>query len=301
MTGPHCLTQAVITSLTLVSLVSSELYHIVPYDSPSLCMNYTDGSCITLAQFANRTLASDVTVLTLVFLPGDHVLSQTINISNIPNVTLIGSESKQPTIKNYGHTIDFKNISFSFYIANLNIIREEQTALSIEYAKNVLIKNCLISGSDAQATQHCMYSSIAISVVENILISKTDFKNNQMFVAEYNHNLSLGGSALSVVHSKSILMKDSSFFNNFVRRVNISAHGGGLLLVDIKTVTIINCIMKNNTVLCYGCQVATGGAISLLFVYSVIVIDTTFDKNAVLNNLYQSNNANGFGGAIYFK
>ena len=291
--------QTVITSLTLVSLVSSELYHIVPTDSLSICANYTNGSCVTLPQFANLTLTSDVITLTLVFFPGEHALSQAIHISNIHNVSLIG-HSKQPTLKGFGHGIRFKNISSTLYIANLKIIRDGQTFLSIEEVESVFVKNCHISGNiHSRALTH--YSAIAISFADNVSISEAIFENNQMqYLTESSSGFDLiGGSVLSVYNSNIVLVKDSSFTNNSVKGVNISVNGGGIFLKDIEVVMLTNCTMKNNTILCNGCQNTTGGAISVVLAYRLVVNNSTFEENAVLNNHHLTENINGFGGAIY--
>ena len=290
----HNLIHILITSLTLVSLVSSELYHIVPTDSPSLCVNYTADSCMSLAQFAGRYVTSNDSSLTLVFSPGEHTLSQIIHISNIRNVTLIG-DSEQLTVINYVGDSGFElvNISSVLFIANLNIRRGGQSVLSIHSAGTVFIDKCQIVGTNfsevSQLTAVNIYSALEVTV------SESKFENNQI-----RYNLSetyINGSALFISTSHSVLVKESTFTNNSVSALNTAqAVGAAICLMETNVATLINCTVNNNTIrLCHGCRDVTGlgGAVYLHQVnHQFTVINSTFEKNEI----FASASA---GGAIF--
>ena len=288
-------------TLVLVSVVSSELYHIVPTDSLSLCVNYTDGSCMTLAQFANnRYVASDDDALTLVFSPGEHTLSQTIRISNIKNVTLIG-DSKQPTLDSFGR-LQLSNISTVLYIGNLDIRRHGQTVVRIEDVERVFIKNCQITSRNRLLTsQHSFIALYLNRVARSVLISGSKFENNHIqHVAESNSSYYIGGSALWIQESESVTIIDSSFVNNLIRGVNIPVRGGAISLRDIEVAVLVNCTMSNNSIVCYGCQYAIGGAISLFQIYKLAVINSTFVGNGILfSGEYFTDSNHRYGGAIH--
>ena len=293
----HNLIHILITSLTLVSLVSSELYHIVPTDSPSLCVNYTADSCMSLAQFAGRYVTSNDSSLTLVFSPGEHTLSQIIHISNIHNVTLIG-DSEQLTVINYVGDSGFElvNIWSILYVAYLNMSRDGQTVLAIDSVTSVLIRRCqIVARSDPQVIQ---LTAVVVHSALSVSISKTDFQNNQiLYVPGASPPSDLIGTALVVYNSNSVLVEESSFANNFLRGLNPYLMCGVICLLEIETVTIINCAMKNNTVLCHGCQsqAALGGAIYLHHGKQLTVINSTFEKT----ELHTDRSCFGAGGAIH--
>ena len=173
----HNLIHILITSLTLGSLVSSELYHIVPTDSPSLCVNYTADSCMSLAQFAGRYVTSNDSSLTLVFSPGEHTLSQIIHISNIHNVTLIG-DSEQLTVIDYVGDSGFElvNISSVLFVTGLSMSRNGQivSILTVDNARSVLIENCHFVGRNDFQTPE-ISATVYVASAHNISISNSVF------------------------------------------------------------------------------------------------------------------------------
>ena len=82
--------------LSLEALCSSALskhYHIVPINSTdSACQDYQNGTCLTLDQLAQSDLSSaGGTNLTLSFLPGEHLLTQSLAIHNFTHVQMNGT------------------------------------------------------------------------------------------------------------------------------------------------------------------------------------------------------------------
>ena len=286
-----------ITSLALVSLVSSELYHIVPTDSPSLCGIYTADSCMSLVQFAGCYVTSNDSALTLVFSPGEHTLSQIIHISNIHNVTLIG-DSEQLTVINYVGDSGFElvNISSVLFVTNLNMRRNGQTVLSIDNAGTVFINECNIVGKDDPRVNQL--SAVKVHSALNISVSKSKFENNQMC---YNlPDTFIRGSALFINTSHNVFVEESTFTNNSVSgsstAMNSLAMGAAIYIVEANIATLINCILKNNTIrLFHGCQdVGSGGG--GIYLHQVndhfTVKNSIFANNEVFANL-------SAGGAIY--
>ena len=293
--------QAIITSVTLVTLVSqvsSELIHIEPIDFPSVCEN--GGNCMSLAQFASHHVSGDYNdTLTLVFSPGEHTLSQILKISNFHNVSLIGGIEKL-TVINFIDASGFElvNISGFLFATHLNMKRNGQTVLSIDNVESVFIKQCQISGQ--QESQ--LSAAVIIYSALNVSISESDFENNQVLYISRTSSLlnSIGGSALSIYNTSSVFVKESSFSNNLAQGVStVNVAGGAILLENIELVTLINCTLKNNTVLCNGCQYANGGAISLENVHQFTVTNSLFKGNGIVLGNGSSEKILYGGGAIY--
>ena len=90
----HSLLQAVFV-LHLVALCSSALsnhYYVMPvHSTESAYHGYQNGTCLTLNQLAQSNLTSaGETNLTLSFLPGEHVLTQSLAIHSFTHVQMRG-------------------------------------------------------------------------------------------------------------------------------------------------------------------------------------------------------------------
>ena len=289
--------QAVITSITLVTIVSqvsTELYYIEPIDTPSVCEN--GGNCMSLAQFAGHYVASDNNdTLTLVFLPGEHTLSRIIQISNIHNVSLIGDITKL-TVINFSGASGFElvNISAVLFVTHLKMKSNGQTVLSIDNVESVFIKQCRICGQKELQ----LSAAVVIYSALNVSISESDFEVLYMARASSLLN-AVGGSALLIHNTSIVFVEASSFSNNLVQGVStLNVAGGAILLKTIELATLVNCTLKNNTVLCYGCQYANGGAISLESVYQFTVTNSIFEGNRIVFSNDNFENVFG-GGAIH--
>ena len=238
---------------------------------------------MTLTQFASQHVASDDNALTLVFSPGEHTLSQTIHISDLKNLTLIG-ESKQLCVISYISTIamfELTNISNILFIANLNMSRNGQTVLSISNVKSVYLKECYIMATQDSRTAQTN-PAVAIHSILHVTIYKTNFEHNGIFrlpVTSPPLNY-VTGSAIIIINSYSVFFIGSSFTSNYIRVVTNSSSqavsaGGAVYLADVGIAILNNCTMKNNTILCYGCQYVLGGAIALYNANQLSVTNST--------------------------
>ena len=83
---------SLLPALYLVALCGSalsELFYLKPVNSAdSVCHGYQNGTCLTLNQLAQSNLTSaGGTNLTLSFLPGEHVLTQSLAIHSFHTCT----------------------------------------------------------------------------------------------------------------------------------------------------------------------------------------------------------------------
>ncbi len=134
--------------LTLATVTRSEHYHIVPVDSTDSCHDYRNGTCFTLEQLVQTNLLSGGDNLALSFLPGDHVLTEQLLISNFLHVQITGQNTSTTVVGFHSNgTILFVGISaliierLDFIGANIGPQNSHQ-GLIIEGAHDVYIKDC---------------------------------------------------------------------------------------------------------------------------------------------------------------
>ena len=214
-------------------------------------------------------------------------MTQYLQISNCSNVSVIGNETQVTTIvfNDLGSGLGLVNV-FEFFIANLNLVRNGQTVLSIGNAGNVSIKNCQVESGSGLST----HSSVLIQAASNVLISTSIFKNNQLYSQNSELSPLLRGGALSIYNTHNIFVKDTHFIDNLIRGEGIvGVEGGGLFLENIDSATLHNCIFRNNTALCDSCDRSIGGGLSSFRINQLTITDSVFDGNQVA----------GYGGAIF--
>ena len=157
----HCLLQ-VILALCLVSQCSSNLikhYYIVSVNSAdSTCQGYQNGTCLTLKQLAQSNLTSTGgTNFTLSFLPGNHLLVQSLAIRNLTHIQINGInksiiEFHEDNKIEISHSVtlcinDIVFVRHQYMRHELTDYRNWEQLLSINNVKIIHINNCCFMSS----------------------------------------------------------------------------------------------------------------------------------------------------------
>ncbi len=298
--------------LTLATVTRSEYYHIVPVDSTDLCNDYRNGSCFTLEQLVQTDLLSGGDDLTLSFLPGDHVLTEHLLISNFSHVHITGQNECTAVVRfNSKGAIHFVSITelsidnFGFIGANVGRQNSHQ-GLTIDSTNDVYINDCYFMDFDLlkraernivkiantktatiESTLFVNNTGRALHVeADDVYITNSKFtrndggavytKSNNTLInnTEFNYNSARSGGAVNML-SGTLVLTQCNFTSSK------SFKHGGAIHVYLGSVSISKCELTNN---CAG----YGGAI---FVNSGSV--------SISGSTLTNNSANKMGGAIY--
>ena len=293
--------------LSLVSNASCELYNIAPNDSTNLCQNHPTGKCITLAEFVSSGYGYDNGNVSLFFLPGDHSLTQLVQIKSTGHVTLSGQTSLNngsvlSSIRYEGTGgFDFQSAQ-SLHIENLKFIRSGQTVLNINKVQDVSLTNCHCVGHHVTG-EKLHHSAIYISDGEYVAISESHFEGNHIHFTEPNTTVSqVKGGVMTITNISNLLVRDSCFLNNQVTGINLQIDGGAIYLEKVGNTSILNCNITNNSAFCYGCSYfggiyAKGGAIASFVTGKFLIINSNFTSNSV--GSISSQYYGSYGGAIF--
>ena len=252
--------------LFLVALCNSALskhYHIVPVNSTdSACQDYQDKTCLTLEQLArsNQTSAGG-TNLTLSFLPGEHLLTQSLAIHNFTHVQMNGMNESMVSFQGrarieilHSNELHIKNMGFTVYKPADH--RNHLQGLDISYSQTVYIVNCSIVGIDNQTPDYndSKYHPSAIRMISNmnnVILDKIIAKGNlgRVVYIESQCNVTILGSEftgnqgeingfadLVYIYSTNTVISDSKFHSNI----------GGVLVIDSVNTFITLCDIANN-------------------------------------------------------
>ena len=250
------LLQAVLV-LSLVALCSSALskhYYIVPVNSTdSACQDYQNGICLTLEKLAQSDLTSaGGTNLTLSFLPGKHLLTQSMAIHNFTRVRMIGIN--ESVVNFHGKLkieiaksdkLSIKNLGF---VQNaITVSSNKQQGLNIIKIRSVYIDNCHYKSNDNQPLDgeyvHNV-SAVKISGSRNTTIVNVTFDGNygNVLTVESHDITILGmnftGNNGSGVHinSTNAVISDSTF----------NANTGRVLTIASDSTVMTQCNVSNN-------------------------------------------------------
>ena len=243
--------------LPLVALCSSALfkhYYIVPVNSTnSACQGYQNGICLTLEQLAQSDLTSaGGTNLTLSFLPGEHLLTQSLAIHNFTRVRMIGIN--ESVINFHGNLkieiaksdkLSIKNLGF--VQTAITVSSNKQQGLNIIAIRSVCIDNCHYEGIDNQPLNgeyaHNV-SAVKISGSRKATIVNATFEGNygNVLTVESHDITILGmkftGNEGSGVHinSTNAVISDSTF----------NANTGRVLTIASDSTVMTRCNVSNN-------------------------------------------------------
>ena len=258
-----------ISSTSLVIIIVSFLWstsalheRYVKPDNPS-SQSCPGQPCLTLDQYTQQTATCFTTGSTFLFLPGNHTLHTTVNLTNISDLKFKRSAEQDSTIHGNGGKI--------LCIGVINLTMEglilKATYLDVLESKDILISNSIFLGNGT-LTEHS--TSALTCSNSNITIINCHFENN---TGNY-------GGAISIEFTNFFLINST-----FIR--NMAHYDGGAIYALFSTMTVMyDCI---DSVIFSGNSAFRGGAIYLsgtTAVFSELVV------------FFQNNSAK-FGGGIY--
>ena len=248
--------QAVLV-LSLVALCSSALskhYYIVPVNSTdSACQNYQKGTCFTLEQLAQSDLTSaGGTNLTLSFLPGEHLLTQSLAICNFTHVQMIGTD--ESVVCFHGKLKIEIAQSDKLIIENLGFIQNsitvssnKQQGLNIIAIRSVYIDNCHYEGIDNQPLDgeyaHNV-SAVKISGSRNTIIVNVTFDGNYGNVLTVeSHDITILGMNFTGNNGSGVHINST---NTMISDSTFNANTGRVLTIASDSTVMTRCNVSNN-------------------------------------------------------
>ncbi|XP_064390051.1 uncharacterized protein LOC135337962 [Halichondria panicea] len=271
--------------LTLATVTRSEHYYIVPANSTDLYHEYRNGICFTLEQLVKTDLLSGGDNLTLSFLPGYHVLTEQLLISNFSHVQITGQNTSTTVVGFHSNcTILFFSITMlnierlGFIGANVGSQNSHQ-GLIIDGTNDVYIKDCYFL--DCVLFNQAEIHIVKIASTLTVMIESTLFVNNtgqtlhieadEVYITNSVFTRNDGGV---YIESNNVLIDNTKFNYN-------SAESGGAVDLISDTVMITWCNFTNNKASLHGGAIhVDSGSVSI--------------SNSGLTN----NRADGKGGAI---
>ena len=269
----------VLSSMLLPMTLTQTVHYVKPDDSISL--NCPGQPCLTLDQYTQQAATYFTTGSTFLFLPGNHTLRTTINLTDISDVVFRGMGS---IIHGNGGNISCIGVinltidELTLKIVVLEMVRSEEILISNSnflghrdilntmYSRNseLTVTNCHFEGNKGE-----FGGAISIEITNLTIIDSTFTKNEA---------LSDGGAICA--ENSFISVEGSHFEGN-------KGELGGAISIEITNLTIIDSTFTKNEAL------SDGGAISAE--NSFISVEGS-SNNAVI---FTGNFAHGEGGAIY--
>ena len=181
--------------LSIVALCSSALskhYYIVPINSTdSACQDYQNGTCFTLEQLAQSDLTSaGGTNLTLSFLPGEHLLTQSLAICNFSHIQINGMSESMVSFHgrnrieiSHSDELSIEHLDFVHHMRQKPATKvaswNQPQGLAISNTGNVYINNCSFVGMDnRQLNPDHNISAVKISGARSITLDRLTARGN---------------------------------------------------------------------------------------------------------------------------
>ena len=330
-----------ISSTSLIIIIVSFLWstsalheHYVKPDNPS-SLSCPGQPCLTLDQYTQQAATYFTTGSTFLFLPGNHSLQTTINLTDICDVKFKRNAEQDSTIHGNGGKIKCMEV-INLTIDGLTL---KTTYLEVFESKGIVISNSRLLGNGTQITTE---NNALICSNSNIMIINCHFEGNS------GHD----GGAINIEYTTLDLI-NSSFFSNMAYNFggaiyalssniavrgalmydfNDSAHGtavnifsgnsasdGGAIYLDSSTAIFGEAPLlfrdnvgggidpaltfQNSTSLFSGNFASRGGAIYIEYGTAKLSSNTNFMHNAADNSggaMYVSNTDIEFHGNIIF-
>ena len=252
-------------TILVLSILGSYVVSLTATIPPDYALQDVDYLC-------NGSLKSNTTV---VLDGGDHRISTICNISNIDNVTIIGSSINSTTIRcEEGSGLQFVSVQ-QLTLENMTFI---SCGMILTYTENTLITTCIFL--DNIATDY-FGSAVTMDISAGyVSITNCTFQNNS----------APNGSAVVFDGSTGdVSITNCAFQNNTSTATNPNGYGGAVLFGgSTGDVSITNCTFQNNSATNGGGAVLLDGSTG-----NVSITNCTFQNNSV-TNFY------GVGGAVVF-
>ena len=285
-------TQLLIIIVSFLWSTSALHERYVKPDNPS-SLSCPDGQpCFTLDQYTKQAATYFTTGSTFLFLPGNHTLQTTINLTDIYNLKFKRSEEKGSTIHgNYTSILCMGVINLT--IDGLTL---KTTHLEVSESKGIAISNSIFLGNgtlneNSTSTLNCSNSNIKV------------------INSHFEENTGRKGGAISIRVTNLDLINCT-----FIR--NMAHYGGGAIYANTSNIivrgTLINDFNNSGTAVnIFSCNSAYlyGGAIYLdrtNVIFGGIQLDNSVNAGGVIksaltfqNSILFNGNVAYRGGAIY--
>ena len=276
--------------LSLPYQATSESHRIAPDEATDSC-----SPCVTLSQLAAN--AAFLSNTTLIFLPGSHSLSATLNITDIDRVSIITSNSTVEitcelstgfSIENVQYTL-INNLEFigcgSNYIKNVTefILQdvvfegkgESGAALELIETTATITNSMFISnthgmfrGNDSLHSNDFWAGGAIIATHSKITIKNSVFERNKAEV----------GGAIYAENDCIVAIEDTTFVDNQAlvqsSTVEVSLAMGGVVYQESGSVRISNCLFTNNSAL------NSNGGVLFSYKSNILIEASEFTENS---------------------
>ena len=245
----------IVLVLPLVALCSSALskhYYIVPVNSTdSACQDYQNGICLTLEKLAQSDLTSaGGTNLTLSFLPGEHLLTQSMAIHNFTRVRMIGINESVVNFHGKLEIVKSDKLSIQnlgFIQNSITVSSNKQQGLNIIKIRSVNIDNCHYEGIDNQPLDdkydHNL-SAVKISGSRNATIVNVTFEGNYGNVLTVeSHDITILGMKFTRNNGSGVYINST---NTVISESTFNANTGRVLTIASDSTVMTRCNVSNN-------------------------------------------------------
>ena len=228
-----------------------------------------DQPCFTLYLYTQQTATYFTTGSTFLFLPGNHTLQTTINLTDISNLKFKRNAEQDSTIHGNGGKI------LCVGVINLTIdgLTLKTTYLEVFESQGIVISNSTFVGNGTLTKKSTSALTCSNS---NITVINSHFKGN----------IGSNGGAMRIEVTNLDII-NSTFFKN------MAYFYGGAIYAKTSSITVRRTLMQNFNeiaVIFSGNSAADGGAIYLNGTTAIF-------SGALI--LFQDNSAKSFGGGIY--
>ena len=256
----------------LFNVANSELYYI----TTSQDVQCPESSCLTLSEISSNTshYIDGNNMTTLTFQPGNHSLDENLEISYIPNLTMLSDDTSMGStniVCNPSSRITFDDVS-TIKIIGLNFIGCGRT--SFTRSNNLTIWNSTFKGYNGSGTAIVVNNTTAGRIGECSFIFNTPRSNG--IIPNFDH--------FDVNSSVRFGLQPNS----------TSSQLGGAILVLSSFIVIEKSIFKEN-------EAQYGGAIYADQDSRIVINDCTFHRNRAVGLLFDSKIESSCGGALFVK
>ena len=297
---------------TLCYCSASNVYCVTP--TVASCPSCPDNSthCTTLSEYAQEAELYFTSNTTIVFLPGDHVLDRNITVANVSRLTMRGESSSD----NYTATIV---CSGPYGLIFTNMMKFKMQSLAFTKCSRMYTFPLNVLNSIITSTFRVPFTPTLPFIAKHaLLLQSTQYA--ELVNCSFHDNI---GTALVVI-SSSITAENNDFTHNYCEPSKCDMFGGGIVTVNSSLTFIGNTTFIGNIGIVAGAGIftfnsalnSTGnfhfesnsniGSITLPVVDN-LAVGAMFAHTSSLhfngtnnfaNNSAQSQNIEGYGGAI---
>lgn len=291
----------------------------VVYVTPTPPIPCHGNPCYNLSYYAKEAEKYLTSNTTMVFLPGEHILEETISIHDVHNFSMVAEDEGSCVIVCSGPDCD------GFYFVSVELLQinglkfvSDNNSVSVQLVKACILTNCTFADSSDTAllavnsslwldgnmfvnnsgrsqipNQISPGGGVAVVISNITLQGRNNFTNNTC-LDDY-----CGGSAIYAVKSTIIVEGNVSVVNNTVMNnidTGVPSGGAGFLFFDSTVeisghVELLDNSVSNKFTKGSTCEIGGGGA-------SFILCNTKISGKVILSNNL-ANGISGCGGGLF--